>query len=630
MSAKWYFPSTGGGRKAGLNDSGIETFKDKPIRSLAREICQNSLDAAIKGKKAIVEFNTFTINSEDFPDVEGFRDVLARCKDYASLERNEKAESFFDSALEKIGGSHITMLRISDFNTTGLTGLNWDGLIDKAGSSNKENEKLGSFGIGKNAPFACSDFRTIFYSTLTETEQKSKGVSILTTFKIGEYPDGSDNLSQAIGFWGDVGQNNIAPVFQMVNLDKNFHRESTGTDIYVSAFNMQSKDDFKRKIISEVLDSFLLAIWNEKLAVNVDGTEINKDTLQKVVEEFKDSLNTNTVFGLELLSDPQLEWHKLPIKMGKSLPLGNIKFGFKIKMDGTNKIAMIRSSGMKILDRTNLCKTLRYVGIGIIEGELLNKFLRDLESPLHDKWEADRYGNPAQARAILKDINNAMSDKLNEIAASLFDEQIDIEGAGEYLPDEVENEGKNPITAPQTDFDKIIAVETKVIKKARSVAHLETDEIGEDLSSLSQAEGAAADGEGFEGLHYQGRKSHGQGEKESEEVGFGDGRDELKSFTTVKSKNIRVICLNKREGLYRITFIPAESSTKAYIEVIKLAEQNEKTPMQIVSVLKQDVTIKNNKIGYFTLQKDVVNTIDFKIAETDYSAMEVKIYAYQG
>ena len=50
MSIKWHFPSTGGGRKAGLNDSGIETFKDKPIRSLAREICQNSLDAAIKGK----------------------------------------------------------------------------------------------------------------------------------------------------------------------------------------------------------------------------------------------------------------------------------------------------------------------------------------------------------------------------------------------------------------------------------------------------------------------------------------------------------------------------------------------------------------------------------------------------
>ena len=62
----------------------------------------------------------------------------------------------------------------------------------------------------------------------------------------------------------------------------------------------------------------------------MDGTEINKDTLQKVVDEFKDFLNANTVFGLELLSDPQLEWHKLPIKMAKNLPLGNIKFGFKL------------------------------------------------------------------------------------------------------------------------------------------------------------------------------------------------------------------------------------------------------------------------------------------------------------
>ena len=70
MSIKWYFPSTGGGRKSGLNDGNIETFKDNPYKSLAREICQNSLDAAKKGKVAIVEFSTFTIDSKDFPDVE--------------------------------------------------------------------------------------------------------------------------------------------------------------------------------------------------------------------------------------------------------------------------------------------------------------------------------------------------------------------------------------------------------------------------------------------------------------------------------------------------------------------------------------------------------------------------------
>lgn len=629
MSIKWYFPSTGGGRKSGLNDGNIETFKDNPYKSLAREICQNSLDAAKKGKVAIVEFSTFTIDSKDFPDVEGFRDVLSRCKDYACQEKNDRTENFFNIALEKINNKTISMLRISDFNTTGLVGTNWDDLVDIAGNSGKSGDKLGSFGIGKHAPFACSDFRTVFYSTLTETEQKSKGVATLMSFKLGENEDGSDDMSQATGFWGDVGASNISPIFEMLNLDKSFLRESSGTDIYVSALNMTSKDDFKKKIIAEVLDSFLLAIWNKKLEVKVDGTVISKETLAKVVEEFKDAINPSAVFELEILLDESLEWHVLPIKISNTLQLGNIKLGFKIREDGTNKIAMFRSSGMKILDRTNLCKTLRYVGIGIIEGELLNKFLRDLEPPEHDKWLTTRSDNPTQAKTILKDINNVIIDKLNEVAANLFDGYVDIEGAGDYLPDETEVDGKNPIQTPQVDFDKIISVETKVIKKPRSVAHLETDEIGEDLSSLGEVEGQATEGEGYEGLHYQGRKIHGEGEKETEEVGLGQGEDNLKSFISVKAKDIRVICLNKKSRLYRVAFVPNESSTKAYLEISKLAEQSEKMPVEILSVETEGLFVDKNKIKFFTLEKNSITSIEFKILEDEYSAMEVKVYAYQ-
>lgn len=45
---KWNFPSNNYGQIFGIADSGIETFKGTPIKSLAREICQNSLDAALK------------------------------------------------------------------------------------------------------------------------------------------------------------------------------------------------------------------------------------------------------------------------------------------------------------------------------------------------------------------------------------------------------------------------------------------------------------------------------------------------------------------------------------------------------------------------------------------------------
>ena len=58
----WEFPSNNNGQIYGIGDSGVETFLGTPIRSLAREICQNSLDATLEnGKPAHVSFSTFTV-----------------------------------------------------------------------------------------------------------------------------------------------------------------------------------------------------------------------------------------------------------------------------------------------------------------------------------------------------------------------------------------------------------------------------------------------------------------------------------------------------------------------------------------------------------------------------------------
>ena len=61
MCNKWRFNHNGYGQGVGLNEGGVETFKDNPDASLAREICQNSIDAGVKGKPAIVEFKTFVL-----------------------------------------------------------------------------------------------------------------------------------------------------------------------------------------------------------------------------------------------------------------------------------------------------------------------------------------------------------------------------------------------------------------------------------------------------------------------------------------------------------------------------------------------------------------------------------------
>ena len=44
----WNFPANNYGQVSGISDSGVETFNGTPMKSLAREICQNSIDANLK------------------------------------------------------------------------------------------------------------------------------------------------------------------------------------------------------------------------------------------------------------------------------------------------------------------------------------------------------------------------------------------------------------------------------------------------------------------------------------------------------------------------------------------------------------------------------------------------------
>ena len=62
MSIGWNFPSNNYGMVYGIGEAGIETFKGTPYKSLAREICQNSLDAKrTKDKPVPVSYTHLTL-----------------------------------------------------------------------------------------------------------------------------------------------------------------------------------------------------------------------------------------------------------------------------------------------------------------------------------------------------------------------------------------------------------------------------------------------------------------------------------------------------------------------------------------------------------------------------------------
>lgn len=77
LSPKWNFPSNNHSQIIGIADSGVEMFKGTPIKSLAREICQNSLDARLdNAHPARLEFETFTINPKTIPDSSNLEDAF--------------------------------------------------------------------------------------------------------------------------------------------------------------------------------------------------------------------------------------------------------------------------------------------------------------------------------------------------------------------------------------------------------------------------------------------------------------------------------------------------------------------------------------------------------------------------
>ena len=232
----WNFPISEGGPIWGINDPGIETFKDDPLNSLAREICQNSLDAkdGEVGDPVVVEFALEEIPSSEFPGLSELKETAQACLEFWG-ERDNKTREFFDLALEILQREEISFLRISDFNTTGLLGAtsddasDWHSLVKSVGVSEKGAMQIGSFGIGKFAPFACTDLRTLFYATLDlESVVAFQGGARLVTH-LTTANGGRQALN--IGFYGIKDGN--TPILDSTSIPGRFSRRDVGTDITV-------------------------------------------------------------------------------------------------------------------------------------------------------------------------------------------------------------------------------------------------------------------------------------------------------------------------------------------------------------------------------------------------------------
>ena len=207
MSTGWYHQTYQTGEWDGFNDSGIEPFRDDPLLNLARETIQNSIDARLEtDSPIIVSFSKHDIKTDSIPGFEQLALAIRACSSEKSNRDNEKADSFFANALSLIDKDKIAVLSIVDSNTTGIKGpceneTAYHAFIKAKGLSHKESDVAsGSYGIGKLAPYAVSELRTV--STIYEEEgnfvQLTQGKTILTSHK------NAGEVKSSIGFWGEV------------------------------------------------------------------------------------------------------------------------------------------------------------------------------------------------------------------------------------------------------------------------------------------------------------------------------------------------------------------------------------------------------------------------------------------
>ena len=165
------------------------------------------------------------------PDLE--KSVNAAVEEWTGENRNK-----LNSILNSFGFFYKCM-RISDYNTVGLVGGDndlggrWASLIKTIGGSDGEAGRGGSFGIGKSAPMAASEFRTVIYSTLThEREYAFQGVC-----RLASHRDSDGNLTRSHGFIGEEG---FKAVREKSMFPEFLKRSEVGTDIIVVGYLNQT------------------------------------------------------------------------------------------------------------------------------------------------------------------------------------------------------------------------------------------------------------------------------------------------------------------------------------------------------------------------------------------------------
>ena len=637
----WRFPDNNYTSENGLDTSDMEMFKKDPVSSLAREICQNSIDAAFGEKPVRVEFSLFQLAREEVPGIDDLAAQISACYDYK--KDSPKEEPALRELVRSINSETITCLRVSDFNTTGIYGVttNKSGvpfydLTKGSGVSNKGGSSGGSKGIGKFASFVVSTTNTVFYST--KANDGTSGFIGISKLRSAPIPGEDENLlTIGVGYYAETERN--LPALSELYLDKGFARNENqyGTDVYIIGFN--NFDGWQYDIIAKVLESFMVAVMRGELEVIVDGIAVNQSTVSSIIydEAFQSGRGKIEYREIRaqyelLLGDETVIVKELQIDDENSVTVYLKQYSQQDEGNATKHCVMVRYPYMKIT-YISPGAFLPFSALCVIHDNTLNKKLRAIENPQHTDWEIKRLNDfpdeKRTTRRMKKALETAVNEFIKEVLRASSGTSTDLEGAGEFLAaqEETGTVSGSTISNDQVQVKPITAVKTQTPKTAKS---------GEAGETYEFSEGELVDDGELGKKPRKKPKPKPQPNpnpkpepKDTTEVGH--GTSPVLKKVPLSGMRYRTVVTDKNGGKYDCIFTSQYDENDCEFAIRLCGEAADKYPVDIVtaSIDGVDCTIEEGKIVGMKIEKGKTYKISYSVDSTEMFASEVILSAYR-
>lgn len=697
-NSKWNFVEIPGNvpTRSG-EDSTFDHFRSNPYRFIIREFIQNSMDApydATYNTPVRVEIGTGSINTTEYEHLIGsLKERMQACKERCDENENSRNPYINKVAyLEEIIGKDMPYLVISDYNTTGMEYTNdkqcsFNAGVRQMGASHKgAGNAGGSHGLGKVVGFVASEINTVYYSTMSATDNSTygEGVTRLCTHNIGGtefYPD---------AFY-DSHEGNCPDY--VLDIPEDFRRKEAGTSVFILGIRLTEGDIVTMK--QEVLRSFWLAIHHKKLIVQIDEDEFSAETLPDLMDKYLPEITYgaydiksyrllvekfnpkpyffNCVVEAENEDDSHVVFEatssKYPIMEHAKL------FVYKkesIKNYTEDRIVCMRDKEM-IIEFYRPGTRKGYYAVLVCDGEG-SKYLRKMENVTHDKWDKNEVKElDAETREksykILKEIKNFIDTSIESIFPVTDDTEYKVPVLSKYIvasgnrtqsdrgssTDDTMDSSNSPQSPISTVSDGITRkrVQAKkvgrvVIRKKGGIKKKLTTVIDDGMSTISQPVEAPvtvpptqlSPKSPFASIDpYQSKEEDVNDVPSvpnnpiSGKIGYNTGNDNKHPRTKFGKHaedimaEFRVIPQPSDVGLVHRIIINSAENYKSCSMAIMIAGEDKDTTLRFESINKKyRITGKEmNVLSDFDLVKGK-NYIDIKFEDNDYHSLNIKAY----